>query len=556
MIKNRFWTQTRDSLAGIFTFKRVFYSFFPGCIFSWLTKSELTPFIFGGKLFSERSEWVQIVLVIFFAALYAVLLACLSHAIPLSFYLKLNAIFIEPIYAGCNDTLLELKDVLTNLRKPGRLSISVRKISELSDLYWIFGSYLAAYFLYFISPVFLNSRQKMWFSADYFALTPIGTDLRAFLFFSKVFFTNQGQFPPGNVYPPLFTLLMAPLDEIDPASIYKVMVPIILLSFLVITLVIPALIMRNNKKGFLLLVVFFMMGLFSHGLYFELERGQTNVIALLFVLTAIYLFHYKPRLRFPAYVLFSIGIQIKISPAIFILMFIADWKDWKTNIKRFAGIGIFNLALLFILGYQPVLSLLTNLQTVTLDNAKYIWVGNHSIMSFTMLLHDGYFGDFFSKHHLPNANIWTMENATKISIGMTLSILFCFLITIINSARRNMKGFNSELFVVSSLATLLIPAISNDYTLSILGSSVGIALATNLDADPSPNYRLLRHFLVSLITFVYTTVMYSYEYKPAQFRSNLPALMIMLFCFTIIALLPKPAANSSQEIVSQVENVS
>lgn len=413
------------------------------------------------------------------------------------------------------------------------LSAGRLKILELPALYWMFGSFLIAYFLFFIEPVFLNPEQSMRFSPYLDAITPIGGDMRLYLSMGKVFVT-QGKF--NNIYPPLVTLLMSPFASMNPARLYKALVLFILFSYLFVTLIIPALLVRS-KQSFFLLIALFLTGLFSYGLHFELERGQFNVIAFQFALVAIYLFHYKPKFRYLAYVLFSIGAQLKIYPAIYILMFIDDWRDWKANIKRFVAIGIFNLVLLFILGYKPVFTFLNGLKSIP---TAYVWVGNHSIKSFTMLLQAGQFQAAFSNYHLLLWHDWAKDNSTQIGAILTALIFLCFITVTYISFVQNIKGFNVHLFVVSTLIALLLPAISHDYKLSILGSAVGIALGSYIDTEMKSKFRILHIFLISLITFSYSSVLFSYVNKPVLLQNNLPALMLILLCFTVMTLLSLP----------------
>ncbi len=405
-------------------------------------------------------------------------------------------------------------------------------------LYWFFGSFLAAYFLFFISPVFLNSEQSMKFGPYLDAITPIGGDLRLFLSMGRAF-ANQGEF--ANAYPPLVTLLMTPFASVDPADVYKAFAAVIFLSYLCIAFILPSLIVKK-QQGILLIIALFFAGLFSYGFHFEMERGQFNVIAFQFVLMAIYIFHFKPKSRFIAYVLFSIGVHIKIYPLIFIFMFIDDWREWKTNFKRFTGIGILNFLFLLVLGYQPVRAFLEGITNIT-TLASYVWIGNHSIKSFILLLQAGQFQAIFFNYQLVAVHGWAVENATMIGSALTILSLLCFLLVVFRSFQKNIKGFNSDMFVVSTIVALLVPAISHDYTLSVLGSAVGIAIGNRIDLNPAPRFRLLYIFLISLISFAYSSSLFSYTNKPLLLQNNLPALMIMLFSFTIIALLPKPAQD-------------
>ena len=58
----------------------------------------------------------------------------------------------------------------------------------------------------------------------------------------------------------------------------------------------------------------FVTGLTSHGLQFELERGQFNVVAISLCLLAVYIFHYQVKYRHFGYLLFLVAVQLKVYP--------------------------------------------------------------------------------------------------------------------------------------------------------------------------------------------------------------------------------------------------
>ena len=96
-----------------------------------------------------------------------------------------------------------------------------------------------------------------------------------------------------------------------------------------------------------------MISLFSYGILFELERGQYDLIAMFLCIAAIYLFHFHPRLRIPAYLLFCIAVQLKIYPLIFIVALIDYSQPVSTHLKRWGALLLANFLLLFMLGLRP-----------------------------------------------------------------------------------------------------------------------------------------------------------------------------------------------------------
>lgn len=514
MNRNQLWIQLQIKLVKIFNFRRVLFSLIFGSVLSWIMKDELTSVLFGGKTFTGRSTLVQIAILVFFVLVFAVLLIYIFYFIRSSLNQHLDIFLVS-------------------------FSDFVEQILGLSTVYWFLASFSIAYFLFFISPVFLNSEQSMKFTQYIPIVTPIGFDLRQILNFGMMFIKNES-FNFGNVYPPLFTLFIIPFASINPASVYKVLTIINALSYLSVTFIIPALITKTKQALSLIIAIFF-TGLFSYGFHFEMERGQFNLIAFQFALVAVYLFHYKPRFRYIAYLLFSIGAQFKVYPAIFIFMFVDDWKDWKANIKRLAGIGIANLVLLFILGYRPMINFLDAIRNIRFP---YVWIGNHSIKSFVTLLQGRTFEEVFISLQMFTIHEWLIKYAPFIGIILMIFVALCFLAVLIISIKQNEKGFNSNLFLISTLVALLVPAISHDYTLSILASAMGIALGVSVNARISSRFRLLSLFLISLTIFAYSSTLFSYTNKPLLLQNNLPALMIILLCFTVLALLPKPKIDS------------
>jgi hypothetical protein len=150
-------------------------------------------------------------------------------------------------------------------------------------------------------------------------------------------------------YPPFTYVFFAPLLLVDHyPTLYKFFTLFMVISYCFLTLVLP--LKMTVKKNIPLIVLFFVTGLTSYGLQFELERGQYNVFTFLLCLWAIYIFHFHPKYRIFAYLLFSLSVQLKLYPAIFIVMLIDNWKDWKSILRRFAGLAVFNILLLFIMG--------------------------------------------------------------------------------------------------------------------------------------------------------------------------------------------------------------
>jgi Gpi18-like mannosyltransferase len=119
-------------------------------------------------------------------------------------------------------------------------------------------------------------------------------------------------------------------------------------------------------------------------------RGYGTTPSLFTCLWAIYIFHFHPKYRIFAYLLFSLSVQLKLYPAIFIVMLIDNWKDWKSILRRFAGLAVFNILLLFIMGPRIFLDFLRSVSG-QMSAPGWTWNGNHSINAFVFnLTKDGF----------------------------------------------------------------------------------------------------------------------------------------------------------------------
>jgi len=217
---------------------------------------------------------------------------------------------------------------------------------------WVFAGFLMTYIPFLIVPVFLNNEHVMKEICPVLLIenAGIGMDLKEILEFSRSWFVeHKTPYIISNSYPPLETLFFVPLLYLDFNTAYVLFTAINFGCYLLLTLALPVLFSRQRQLS-PLIILFVATGLFSHGFLFEVERGQFNVIAMLFCLLGIYLFHFHRRWRIPAYVLFSLSAQLKVFPAIFILMLVDNWRDWKAVLKRFALLAAANFLCLFVLG--------------------------------------------------------------------------------------------------------------------------------------------------------------------------------------------------------------
>jgi Glycosyltransferase family 87 len=402
--------------------------------------------------------------------------------------------------------------------------------SSSSTFIIIFIGFLITYLLFFIWPIFLNSEHFMTFFKYVPRFNPIGIDLKQMLSYSESWFIlKQTPYIGQNLYPPLASVFFTPLLMVDFPTAYAIIVILNVACFIFITFIFPWR-MSEGKHLSPLLILFLVSGLFSYGLQFELERGQFNLIAMFFCITSIWIYHRHDRYRYLAYFLFSISIQLKIFPAIFIVMFIKDWKDWKNNIKRLASIIIFNFALLFVLGPQVFVDFLKAIRVQAVN--PFVWFGNHSISSFI-----GLFQVYGGKS--PNKFSWVTTYSGLIQFLLLGFVAVCILIIILQAYRRQHKGINGYLLLACTVGALVIPPVSHDYKLSILVAPVAAFSCVTYE-NYNHRLRVIVTFLTLVFSLAYSSTLFSYTNKPTILGNNLPALLALLFITTGFSLMAKP----------------
>ncbi|MFL7869571.1 MAG: glycosyltransferase family 87 protein, partial [Anaerolineales bacterium] len=236
---------------------------------------------------------------------------------------------------------------------------------------WFVIGFLIVYVWLFIFPVFLNTdRSMVYFNRFLPNANPIGSDMNYTLDYVKTWVTTHASPYPESHYPPLTYVLLSPLTLFSYPAVYFVSTALTLFSYVILTLLLPTLF--TLKKDVSLILLLSVTGLFSYGFLFELERAQYYTMAFLLCMLAIYIFHRHAEFRYLAYLMFSVSVHLKIVPIFFLPMFIKDWRDWKGNIKRMAGLGLLNVALLFVLGYRNFINFVNSL-LLRVENPTFLW---------------------------------------------------------------------------------------------------------------------------------------------------------------------------------------
>ena len=440
------------------------------------------------------------------------------------------------IIAATSDEKLELRE---------RARPYLNQLINLPVIAWVLTGFLLAYTLFFVLPMFMDTSLRINYFSHYLPdRLPIGGDLIIMLDLAREWFrANQSPYRL-QFYPPFTYVFFAPLLLVDHyPTLYKFFTLFTVISYCFLTLVLPLKI--TDKKNIPLIVLFFVTGLTSYGLQFELERGQYNVFTFLLCLWAIYIFHFHSKYRLFAYLLFSLSVQLKLYPAIFIVMLIDNWTDWKGILRRFVGLAVFNVLLLFIMGPRIFLDFLHSVSG-QLSAPGWTWNGNHSINAFVFnLTKDGF--------RIIGSETLEMLKQNSGILGTSLFLLFVimFFSAILISYKLNNPGPDSYLLLACMIGALVIP-VSNDYTLSMLAAPVALVLSSS--PEPKNNVQRLISILMILgISFSYASTLIPFKYKPYYLNNAFaPLFLILIFATVLDFIRYKNAEAPDTEIVTPI----
>lgn len=392
---------------------------------------------------------------------------------------------------------------------------------------WFLVSFLGVFFAFFVSPVFLNSKLQMAYLNRYLPHTGmIGADLRVFVeYINDWLRSGRSPYTSGYIaYPPFSFFLFSPLVLVGYPHNYRLITVVTLASYFLVAFIVPRLLSGDKSNSLQLFI--FIIGLFSYGLQFELERGQSNVIAFAFCLLGIYIFHFHQRFRLFAYLLFSVSVQLKLYPAIFLLLLVDDWRVWEKNLKRFIGLALFNFSLLFVMGFAVFKDFMRALWYQQFNLSQ--WNGNHSIRAFAVNLTSHGFG-LFSPEVVTSLGRYTRLLETVL-MGI---VVVCIALLIFEAYRRKEQGLNFHLLFACTIGALVIPSVSNDYKLSLLPASVAL-LFSGFSIAGNVWKKLSTILLILLFSAAFWSALYPFKVKPEFLSSSFPLLLIMLLLGTIL----------------------
>jgi len=405
--------------------------------------------------------------------------------------------------------------------------INLKKILDFPVLNWVLFTFLVAYVVFFLFPVFFSKFQIQYLT-KYIPnafVSNIGFDIEIIIRYIEGWLkTGSSPYADGIIaYPPLAVATLATLSILDYPAYFKFISSVTLLAYFVSSLIVSFFLIPKRNR--MILMLLFISGLYSYGFQFEMERGQFNVISMTFCLLAIYIFHFHRKFRYFAYLFFSISIQLKVYPVFFVVMFIDNWRNLRSIIKRFIGLILLNIGLLFILGQKLFLDFLnTVINYQKLQSSRY---ENLSIKGFVYYLSN----DILP---VPQSNILASIATSEIVYWLVLGV--CFLVVVRIAYIRNERGLNPYILLVCTIAALIIPSVSNDYKLSLLVAPMSLVICCFPEKMES-NKKLPLVLLTIIATFAYWTTLYPATVKPDFLSRNFPALIVILLSVTAMQFL-------------------
>jgi hypothetical protein len=352
---------------------------------------------------------------------------------------------------------------------------------------------------------------------------PIGGDLALMLSYVREWLAPGGA-PYGGVnpYPPLAMVLFWPLLGLGQETSFIVLSAMSFGAYLWSAGVFPYVVgARSHLSASASLV--FGLGFFSYALHFEIERGQFNLIAVVLSLAGILLATRGGRALLVGYALITIGIQLKMYPAILALALLGNWRKPGRAVWRLLGLYGANAALFFVLGPRMFLEFADSVLRQV--GAPGVWLGNHSIASFSSLVENA-----LESRGLAGGGMWAQAIlATGLLVVAAALVVMVFVLL-----RDGSKAIDAHFLLVCAIAGILLPSVSHDYTLVVLFGPMGLVLAEE-ESAPAGGFEhgrkavgILRFIALLALCSSLSATLFSFTNKPTWLANNMPFLMIML----------------------------
>jgi hypothetical protein len=326
-------------------------------------------------------------------------------------------------------------------------------------------SYLAAYFLFYFIPTFCVTDSMSFFEGVPKAKT-LGLDFFATLKMSL----NEYMIP----YSPLGKLLFPIVAKSNWGNNFYFITALTLIASAVSFGLVSLMVKIENKWLFFTLLILYLS---SYGFLFEIERGQWNILAMSLVLAAVYLSR-KDMIILPA-ILFALAVSLKLYPILFAPALIKDYSRIKESLKMVLAVCISNAVLFLILGVS-IFKWYVRIMTKYSD-IKTSWIGNHSLTSFNIMY--GY-------------------NWIKPFVVVLLMFMIAWFVY--QNFKNHLHNSLPHFLSILALTSCVLPSVSHDYKLSILGFFIPLVLCRHKELNLTSGVLLL------MTSFAYFSTLYSY----------------------------------------------
>jgi hypothetical protein len=321
----------------------------------------------------------------------------------------------------------------------------------------------------------LNMAEESWHYPDFVPfIKPIGTDFREGYFYpAKVLLQGKSPYVDYKFnYPPFSALFSVPfrLFQVDTAYLIDVCLLFALnIASVILGLSIAQHVFAPSVKGDEsddwhpavyrnLLPQLAVYAVTCYGFLFSVERGNMDSFPLFFLLLALWLLartSTSNKELWIATVLIGIAAHLKVYPAALFILVI-----WKYGRKSLLPILLVNLGLFFSTGITNALQYAQRFNSI-IGNA-YIWVGNHSAVSFAH-----YVNSYLGEH-----------------LGLQLPSLLFYLLPLtfwaVGAWKLWRKGISPTnmtwLFLLTVPLMSVIPTVSHDYKLVLLTPVIAMLL--------------------------------------------------------------------------------
>jgi len=269
-------------------------------------------------------------------------------------------------------------------------------------------------------------------------------------------------------YPPLVNFLYLPYQLFSENNAYLLQIIILYLANIlclgIATRIVKTYILpqtgfderTNALIAWVLLLTLIIFTLTSYPFLFSIERGNYDIIALLFALLALDNLLRKPDQIWVQVILLSIAVHLKIYPvALFILLLVKHGK------KLILPVLSINIPFLLILGPRNAIGFIQILSHNM--NDAYYWVGNHSGVSFTV--------------YLAGINKSVADNFHILLRIFKLIPITCWVFSVYLLLKQKLtQPIISAILMVTLPLMDLVPSISHDYKSVILGPGIIILM--------------------------------------------------------------------------------